>query len=287
MLIEPPRFCYLDDASAWRIHRWDKYSKPYKGRCWRFDFGSKGEIRPHRLNRGRPAYELAGGGPSAGFASEEQKGRKRYVFSGAAAREDLETVAEMKRVGLLEHSSVRAPDRVPGPVPRNIREPERGPMPFGSSGKRASQGGEPPAKKSRVEMLLPGHDVVSPSVEEAEQSTANAMGVDKNMVQLAYYKELSKHLYALNKSAVAALDRVATIDTLETQLRHEVRNFEVERKGIEKRLSGIEAMMKKENGEVWSEMVKFMAESGKHGESSKGGDKSQNGENGEAEEMEE
>jgi hypothetical protein len=131
---------------------------------------------------------------------------------------------------------------------------------------------------------LPGHDVVSPSVEEAEQSTANAMGVDKNMVQLAYYKELSKHLYALNKSAVAALDRVATIDTLETQLRHEVRNFEVDRKAIQKRLSRIGAMMQKENGEVWSEMVKFMAETGKVGESSK----HKNGQNGEeAEAMEE
>jgi len=43
ILIEPPRFCYLDDATVHRIAKWDGYSKSYKGRCWRFDFGSKGK----------------------------------------------------------------------------------------------------------------------------------------------------------------------------------------------------------------------------------------------------
>lgn len=273
VLVEPPRFCYLDDAAAWRVLRWHKYSKPYKGRCWRFDFGSKGEVRPHRLNRGRPAYESGGGVAVDG----QRAGRKAYVFSGAAVREDLETLAQVKRVGLLEHRSVKVPATVPGPGTRNVRESEKGPMAFGSS---ASGDGQPLAKKSRVETLLPGHDLASVVEGAADrQMPSSAMGVDKNMVQLVYYKELSKHLYALNKSAVAALDRIDKIDTLETELRHEVKNFEVERKGIQKRLSGIETMMKKENGVVWFEMVKFMAENAKDGEGSKGGD-SRNGENG-------
>jgi len=91
IVIEPPRFCYFDDATAYRIANWDGYSKPYKGRCWRFDFGSKGELRPQRPNRGRPAYVESG---EVGWEELGKKGSggrgKRYVFCGGERREDLE-----------------------------------------------------------------------------------------------------------------------------------------------------------------------------------------------------
>ncbi|TLD20941.1 cell division protein [Venturia nashicola] len=60
VLVEPPKNCYLDDRAAYKILNWDGYTKAERGRFWRNDFSNKGEIRPHRKHRGRPAFVLGG-----------------------------------------------------------------------------------------------------------------------------------------------------------------------------------------------------------------------------------
>lgn len=199
---------------------------------------------------------------------------KRYVFSGSGRKEELETLAEMRRNGLLEHRSVRVPVKVPGPVARNIHEPEMEPrpLPFGASRPgfvptATGKDGEPPAKRSRLEMLLPGIEAgESANFTEGEKVNTPASvatdGVDRNVVDLAYYKELSKHLYSLNQSAAQSLDKIAIIDTIATQLRHEVGKIRNEQRAFRKRLNDLEVMMKKENEAVWLEMMKKLVEEG-------------------------
>lgn len=60
VLIEPPKNCYLDDRAAYKLLNWDGYTKAERGRFWRNDFSNKGDIRPHRKHRGRPAFMLGG-----------------------------------------------------------------------------------------------------------------------------------------------------------------------------------------------------------------------------------
>jgi hypothetical protein len=60
VLVEPPKFCYLDDRSAYKILRWEGFTKAERGRFWKHDFGSKGDLRPNRKTRGRPAFMTGG-----------------------------------------------------------------------------------------------------------------------------------------------------------------------------------------------------------------------------------
>jgi hypothetical protein len=88
VLIEPPKNCYLDDRAAYKILNWDGYTKAERGRFWRNDFSNKGDIRPHRKHRGRPAFLL--GGEIAAL----QGGARVYRFSGAIHPNDIATVDE-------------------------------------------------------------------------------------------------------------------------------------------------------------------------------------------------
>ena len=253
ILIEPPRFCYLDDAAAHRIANWDGYSKPYKGRCWRFDFGSKGELRPHRPNRGRPAYvesgevgweemgkKGAGGGGGGG-------GRKRYMFCGSERREDLETLRWMNEHGLLEHRSVPKPSRVPGPGTRVIEMPgEAVPMPV-----EASQEMRDGLARSVMEEGVDGRP--AKRLRPSDLFCSLDVGRSRN-AELAYYRELSKHLYALSKKAAESLDRVANIDATVTHLNHELFQMKQDQKQFRKALGELESMMKNGMGELWSQV---------------------------------
>lgn len=84
VLTTPPKSCYLDDRAAYKLLNWDGFTKAERGRYWRHDFGTKGDLRPHRKQRGRPAF-IQGGetayldGPS-----------KKYRFSGAVDPREIE-----------------------------------------------------------------------------------------------------------------------------------------------------------------------------------------------------
>lgn len=60
IFVEPPKFCYLDDRAAFKILHWEGFSKAERGRFWKHDFGSKGDLRPNRKTRGRPAFIVGG-----------------------------------------------------------------------------------------------------------------------------------------------------------------------------------------------------------------------------------
>jgi hypothetical protein len=254
ILIEPPRFCYLDDAAAHRIANWDGYSKPYKGRCWRFDFGSKGEIRPRRPNRGRPAYVESG---EMGWEEIGKKGGKRYIFCGSERSEDLEMLRRMKEHGLLQHQSVPRPSRVPGPGTRVIEMPgETVPEPV-----ETSQGMRDGVVESVVKEAGDGRPAKRLGISDffelelaSVDLTESSLYVDRKSVEQAYYRELSKQLYALSKEAVESLDRVAKIDTVVTQLNHEVFRMKQDQEQFRKILGELESMMKNGAGELWDEV---------------------------------
>lgn len=88
VIVEPPKNCYLDDRAAYKILNWDGYTKAERGRFWRNDFSNKGEIRPHRKHRGRPA--LMPGGEIASL----QGNSRVYRFSGAEHPNDIATINE-------------------------------------------------------------------------------------------------------------------------------------------------------------------------------------------------
>ncbi|KAF2431679.1 hypothetical protein EJ08DRAFT_172709 [Tothia fuscella] len=116
LLEEPPKFCYLDDRSAYKILHWDGFTKAEKGRYWKHDFGTKGELRPNRKCSGRPAF-LVGGevayvdGPA-----------KKYRFQGAMDPRDIAVVNE--EIG--QQKAARAlvpvdPVLLNNPVPKEAR----------------------------------------------------------------------------------------------------------------------------------------------------------------------
>ena len=57
---EPPRNVYLDDNACFRIFHFAGYNGAERGRRWRHDFDNKGNVKPHRKNRGRPALDSEG-----------------------------------------------------------------------------------------------------------------------------------------------------------------------------------------------------------------------------------
>lgn len=53
--VEPPKCVYLDDRACAKIFHFAGYNGAERGRMWRHDFDNKGNVRPHRKHRGRPA----------------------------------------------------------------------------------------------------------------------------------------------------------------------------------------------------------------------------------------
>ncbi|QDS74696.1 hypothetical protein FKW77_000419 [Venturia effusa] len=88
VLVEPPKNCYLDDRAAHKILNWDGYAKAERGRFWRNDFSNKGDIRPHRKHRGRPAFLLGG------EVAYLQGGARVYRFTGAIHPNDIAVINE-------------------------------------------------------------------------------------------------------------------------------------------------------------------------------------------------
>lgn len=88
VLVEPPKNCYLDDRAAYKILNWDGYTKAERGRLWRSDFSNKGDIRPHRKHRGRPAFLLGG------EIAHLQGGARVYRFTGAIHPNDIALINE-------------------------------------------------------------------------------------------------------------------------------------------------------------------------------------------------
>lgn len=88
VLVEPPKNCYLDDRAAYKILNWDGYTKAERGRFWRNDFSNKGDIRPHRKHRGRPAFLLGG------EIAHLQGGARVYRFTGAIHPNDIAVINE-------------------------------------------------------------------------------------------------------------------------------------------------------------------------------------------------
>ena len=84
--------------------------------------------------------------------------------------------------------------------------------------------------------------------------TKGSLDVDRRSVELAYYHELSKQLYALTKEAVESLDRVAKIDTIITQLNHELLQIKQDQEQCRKALGELESMMKNGLGELWNQV---------------------------------
>ena len=100
ILVEPPRFCYLDDLACDKILHSPRYTIGERGRYWKFDFNSKGAVRIGRLNRGRPAFQSDG--QTYACADNERPGTKRsvYQFTGGSA-EDLAVIIDATRAGIL------------------------------------------------------------------------------------------------------------------------------------------------------------------------------------------
>ncbi|KAE9971657.1 hypothetical protein BLS_007864 [Venturia inaequalis] len=88
VLVEPPKNCYLDDRAAYKILNWDGYTKAERGRFWRNDFSNKGDIRPHRRHRGRPAFLLGG------EVAHLQGGARVYRLTGAIHPNDIAVINE-------------------------------------------------------------------------------------------------------------------------------------------------------------------------------------------------
>jgi hypothetical protein len=86
VLVAPPHNCYLDDRAAYKILHWGGFSRSDRSRFWRHDFASKGELRPRRKNRGRPA--LVQGGEVAVVEGTLRK----YRFTGADNLKDLDQI---------------------------------------------------------------------------------------------------------------------------------------------------------------------------------------------------
>lgn len=88
VLVEPPKNCYLDDRAAYKILTWNGYTRAERGRLWRNDFSNKGDIRPHRKHRGRPAFLLGG------EIAYLQGGARVYRFTGAIHPNDIAVINE-------------------------------------------------------------------------------------------------------------------------------------------------------------------------------------------------
>jgi hypothetical protein len=58
--VEPPKHVYLDDRSCFRILHFAGYNGAERGRMWRHDYDNKGNVKPNRKHRGRPALDQDG-----------------------------------------------------------------------------------------------------------------------------------------------------------------------------------------------------------------------------------
>ena len=242
VVVEPPRFVYLDDAAAARVLAWHAYTRPHRARCWRFDFTSKGDLRPRRPNRGRPAFVPDGrmlGVPAGGV------GGAAYVFSGGP-RADLETLAAMRAAGLLEHRGVKLPAEIPGPANRVVHTPEIAPktqqaaVALAASVKRSAEEDPfvddgprtPPMKRARVES------------EERPRAV-----LDKH-----YYIDLTNRLYTLNAYASDAMDKVTTIELDVKRLSETVAALREDRDRYNKFFQNLEEKVASESGPAWWEL---------------------------------
>jgi len=247
VVVEPPRFAYLDDAAAARVLAWPAYTRPHRARCWRFDFASKGELRPRRANRGRPALAADGAAlrlDAAGVAGAA------YVFAGGP-RADLETLAAMRASGLLEHRGVALPDYIPGPAARVVHSPRAKPAaqraavglaegvkrraeedPFGDGGPRT------PTKKARADSEDSGNPVIDG----------------------AYYQDLTNRLYTLNAYAAEAMDKVHTIDIELKKVSEEVTALKKDQERYLRFFENLEHKVARDSKDEFSELIMSLSD---------------------------
>ena len=115
ILVEPPRYCYLDDKACHQIMNSPGYSPIERGRYWKSDFGCKGAVRPSRPNRGRTGFEA----DNVTYAfTKNPKGGAIYVFRGGPS-DDVKTIGDATEAGLLSEKPIIQfiADTTTGPPP--------------------------------------------------------------------------------------------------------------------------------------------------------------------------